>query len=91
MIGKRDGQFVVTRKTWKEFRESGLLWWVNMILHTFGWSIVINVEDNGEITEVYPARVKFRGFSEGDNTEGYIKVSGFLQENAAELDKEARE
>jgi len=62
-----------------------------MILHTFGWSIVINVEDNGEITEVYPARVKFRGFSEGDNTEGYIKVSGFLQENAAELDKEARE
>lgn len=55
------GEQMVTRKTWKEFRECGLLWWINMLLHTFGWSVVINVEDNGDITEVYPACVKFRG------------------------------
>nr|WP_297935692.1 hypothetical protein [uncultured Lachnoclostridium sp.] len=26
---------MVTKKTWQEFRDSGLLWWINMILHTF--------------------------------------------------------
>lgn len=39
---------MVTKKTWKEFRESGFLWWINMILHTFGWAIVIDVDDNGD-------------------------------------------
>lgn len=50
---------MVTKKTWKEFRESGFLWWINMILHTFGWAIVVDIDDNGEITATYPARVKF--------------------------------
>lgn len=81
---------MVTRKTWKEFRECGLLWWINMLLHTFGWSIVINVGDNGDITDVYPARVKFRGFGEKNNTEGYIKVSEYLKENIAEIEEESK-
>jgi hypothetical protein len=25
---------MVDKKTWKEFRDSGMLWWINMILHT---------------------------------------------------------
>lgn len=82
---------MVDKRTWKEFRESGLLWWINMILHTFGWAIVFNIEDNGEISEVYPARVKFRGFDEKHNTEGYIKVSEYLKKNAEQLEAEARE
>lgn len=84
-------QKMVTGKSRKEFRESGLLWWINMILHTFGWALVIEVEDDGSISNAYPARVKFRGFIEEHNTEGYIKVSGYLKENAAELEKEALE
>lgn len=59
-----------------------------MILHTFGWAIVVEM-DNGKITEVYPARVKFRGFNEENNTDGYIGVSKFIVENAEELLKEA--
>lgn len=82
---------MVNKKAWKEFRESGLLWWINMILHTFGWSIVIDVNDIDEIIDVYPARVKFRGFSEKNNTQGYIKVSKFLEENSKELFKESQE
>jgi hypothetical protein len=83
---------MVTRKTWKEFRESGFLWWVNMLLHTFGWAIVVNVEDDtGEITDAYPARVKFRGFDVKNNTEGYIKVSQFMKNNAEELLTESTE
>ena len=76
---------MVTKKTWKEFRDSGFLWWINMILHTFGWAIVVDIDDNGEITEAYPARVKFRGFGEKNNTEGYIKVSQYMKENVSDL------
>ena len=81
---------MIDRKTWKEFRDSKLLWFVNMILHTFGWAIVTDI-DNGEITDIYPARVKFRGFSEKINTEGYIGLSKYLSENCEELLREARE
>ena len=54
---------MVTKKTWQEFRDTGLFWWINSILHTFGWAICIELE-NGIITNSYPARVKFRGFDE---------------------------
>jgi hypothetical protein len=81
---------MISKKNWKEFKDSGLLWWINMILHTFGWAIVFNM-DGDEVKEVYPARVKFRGFGENNNTEGYQKISTYLEENASELKKEAFE
>ena len=81
---------MVNSKEWEEFRETGLLWFINTILHLFGWSIVYNFTKSGKL-DVYPARVKFRGFSENRNTEGYIKVSKYLQENIEELLKEAKE
>ena len=43
---------MVTKKTWQEFRDSGLLWWINMILHTFGWSIVFEISKRGKIIDV---------------------------------------
>lgn len=76
------------KRSWQEFQDSGLFWWINMLLHTFGWAIVIK-KDNGVVTEVYPARVKFRGFSEENNTHGYQKVSNYMKENAEELYKES--
>lgn len=78
----------VKGKDWEEFRDTGLLWMINSILHLFGWAIVYKIED-GEIREVYPARVKYRGFDEKSNTEGYIKVSEYLMSNIEELSKEA--
>ena len=79
---------MVDTKTWDEFRNSGLLWFINTILHTFGWAIVFEIE-NEKVINVYPARVKFRGFDEKSNTEGYIKISAYLDENSKELLKEA--
>ena len=79
---------MVEGKTWEEFRDSKLLWFMNTILHTFGWAIVVE-SDNDVITDVYPARVKFRGFSEKINTEGYIGLSKYIKENCEELLKEA--
>ncbi len=82
---------MVERKSWEEFRKHGFLWWINMILHTFGWAIIYDFDDSGRIKEVYPARVKFRGFAEKHNTEGYIKVSEFMKANAEQLYKESTE
>lgn len=75
---------MVNRKSWEEFRETGLLWFINTILHTFGWSIVIEKKEDG-IIEAYPARVKFRGFNEKSNTKGYIKVAKYLNDNINEI------
>lgn len=75
-------------KTWKEFRESGLLWFVNTILHLFGWAIVVYTNDNGDIENVSPARVSWRGFSVESNEKGYKSVTKFLSENIEDLLKE---
>ena len=79
---------MIERKTWEEFRDSKLLWFINTILHTFGWAIVIE-SDNDMVTDVYPARVKFRGFSEKINTEGYIGLSKYMKDNREELLEES--
>lgn len=41
--------------------------------------------------DFYVARVKFRGFSEVNNSDGYVKVSKYLKDNAEELLKESEE
>jgi hypothetical protein len=80
---------LVNKKSWEDFKKSGLLWFINMLLHTFGWAIVYDIEDE-KITNVYPARVKFRGFPEQSNTEGYIKVSQYMKDNIDELLEESK-
>ena len=83
---------MITRKSWTEFRKSGLLWFINTILHAFGWAICVEVDEKtGYIKEAFPARVKFRGFSEQRNTEGYIQLSEYLKRNIDDIAKEAKE
>lgn len=72
------------KKSWQEFREAGLLWWVNRALHLFGWSIAVEVED-GEVVDVYPGHVTYRGFSEEDEKDGFKKLTKHLAEEAAQL------
>lgn len=81
---------MVERKTWEEFRKSKLLWFANTILHAFGWAICLDIDDD-VVTDAYPARVRFRGFSDEINTEGYIGLSEYMKENCEELLKEAKE
>ena len=83
---------MVNKKSWEEFRSTGLLWFINTTLHLFGWALVVEVEDStGKITNTYPARVKFRGFDEDQNTIGYQKVSKYLYDNIKELEQETYE
>lgn len=81
---------MIERKTWTEFRKSGLLWFINTILHMFGYAICCGM-DGDEVVGAYPARVKFRGFDNQNNSDGYIKVTQYMQDNIEELLREARE
>ena len=80
---------MICKKSWLDFKKAGMLWFINTILHTFGWAIVYEKDEFKNVVDVYPAKVKFRGFSEEDNMDGYIKVSKYLEENAKELREES--
>lgn len=84
---------MIEEQSWEQFRLTGLLWFINTILHMFGWAIAIELDlvDKTHILRAYPARVKFRGFSEDINSEGYIKVSEYLKENIGTLLEEVKE
>ena len=78
---------MIERKTWDEFRQSGLLWWINMILHTFGWAIAIDYLGDTCI-KAYPVRVKYRGFEPALNDQGYEKVTSYLASEIKNLQKD---
>jgi len=88
---------MVHKKSWDEFRNTGLLFFINQILHVFGWAIVFDFETynqktgTGKIKAVYPARVKYRGFGPDQVSTGYRKMSQFMAKNASKLLKEAGE
>lgn len=62
---------------------------VNQTLHLFGWSICIE-QENGEVVDVYPARVKYRGFPEESNANGYKRVTKYLEENITTLSTDVK-
>lgn len=78
---------MLQRKSWEEFQEAGLIWFINRMLHLFGWAIVLKLNES-KIVEVYPARCKFRGFCKDVEERGFKNLTNYLAENAAVL-KEA--
>jgi hypothetical protein len=80
---------MVTKKEWSEFRSTGLVLIINQILHIFGWALVFEIE-NEEIKNVYPARVKFRGFDIKNTQEAYSKLSEYMLNNSKELNDESK-
>ena len=66
------------KKSWSEFRETGLFHFVNSFLHLFGWAIVLSEDDDGN-TEVFPARTDYRGFPQESNDRAYARVTEFMQ------------
>lgn len=83
---------MVEKQEWEDFRSSGLLWFINQTLHLFGWAIVFNVDkETGEVKSVFPAKVKFRGFGEKQNTEGYENLTNHIAENIETLKQDVKE
>lgn len=73
---------MVDRRSWEEFKSKKLLWWINRILHTFGWAIVVIQEADGTISDVYPAKVTFRGFPEASEEAGFKGIAKLINEDA---------
>jgi hypothetical protein len=80
---------MIIRKEWSEFRKTGLLLFINQILHIFGWAIVCDIDDNNQINIVYPARVKFRGFDTVNISESYKNITSYMYKNINDLFEEA--
>ena len=77
---------MLDESTWKEFQGTGLIWWINRMLHLFGWAIVFEVDgEAGEVVRVYPARCKFRGFSAATETEGFHRLTRHLNDEMLTL------
>lgn len=81
----------VRKQSWETFKDNGLLWWINTILHIFGWAIVYDYDDDNRIINVYPARVSYRGFDEKTTKKGFKKISKYMRNNAKQLYKESQE
>lgn len=78
-------------KSWDDFRAAGLLFFINMILHAFGWAIVIEVDSETKlVTAIYPSRVGYRGFDEQSQTEEHIKIADYLAKNAPNFPEEIK-
>lgn len=71
----------IDKRTWAEFKDTKLLWWINRSLHLFGWAIVLEVNDKHEVINAFPAKVNFRGFSQEVETENFITLTNYLKEN----------
>ena len=76
---------MIDKRSWQEFRDAGLIWWVNRVLHLFGWAIVLELNADGSISGAYPARCKFRGFDTTTESEGFEKLTRHLYENSDRL------
>lgn len=76
-----------TAKAWQEFYESGMFWWVNKIMGTFGWHFFVETKD-GKVINVYPGRFKRGGYELTDDKEGYEKLTKYMKKNAEEFEKE---
>ena len=73
------------KRTWREFKDSKLLWWVNRSLHLFGWAIVIETDTEENVVCCYPARVPYRGFPEADEEAGFEGLTQYMLDEAQTL------
>ena len=70
---------MIDKKGWNEFRNTGLLLFVNMFLHIFGWTIVLMIDsETGKVLEVYPAKTDYKGFSEVSTRIAYNQIEKML-------------
>ena len=82
----------IKKKNWEEFRKTGLLLIVNQFLHIFGWAIVYEFkEGSSQVKEVYPARTKFRGYSEHSQAQAYESLTEYIRANAEELKNDIKD
>ena len=74
--------------SWDEFASAGLFWWINRGIHLFGWALVREMdsdEPDAKVLRVYPARCRFRGFSEDVEDDGFRRLTADIEANIPNL------
>ena len=67
------------REKWVKFKDLGLLWLINCLLHNMGYAIVFMYDNDNRLLNVVPMRVGFRGFTEELEREGQLNLSEHLE------------
>ena len=75
----------VKERTWEEFRESGLFWFINTILYMFGWAITLEVDENFNVKNAYPSSRGGKIFDDEANRRGYLRVAKYLSKNINQI------
>ena len=75
-----EGRYI-KKITGKEFQASGMLWFVNSILHNFGMALSYDPETD----VIEPVITRFRGFDEASNDKGYRALTEYMRDNAENL------
>lgn len=83
-MDKNNENEMVTIISGAEFRDMGLLWWINQQLHLFGLAIILDIATD----ELKAAKVRFRGFDSITNDNGYKKISEYLKNNIETIIKD---
>lgn len=84
----------VERRTWEEFRATGLLWAANTVLQWFGWAIVVVTDDDTDPDKVigaYPVRCKWRGFPADRNEIGISRLTAWMANAGDSLAQDIKE
>ena len=68
-------------KLFDEFRETGLLMFVNIFLQIFRWSIVIEYNPIDNSYKMYPKKVNFAGFTEESQDRNFEKIWKYMKNN----------
>ena len=74
-----------TAEAWKNFRNTGLLWFVNRILHVWGIAIVLEMDENENVISAQPELVDAIGFSRESEVNGYLRLRGYAALVSEEL------
>lgn len=65
-----------TAEAWANFRNTGLLWFINRMLHV--WGIAIEYEMDGDrVISVRPELVDYLGFDRETEVSGFLKLRGY--------------
>ena len=64
------------KQEWKSFRDNGALWLANNTLIGFGWVLVVETDEDGEMVNIFPTQVKRE--SESD-IQGYAKLTKHME------------
>ncbi len=78
----------IEARTWSEFREAGMVFAANKVLHMFGWCLVFAVDEQSGLRYCYPARTRYRGLAPEPDRAGTQRLYRWVCDAAGSLAKE---